>query len=161
MCFPSCSISYCYPLPRNWNPIDHRISICTKLNLYILMYHKSFAHFRDFVSEIIPFTTLPVTICESSISSNKIFWIFTKFAYLQIMRILFFVVLYIAIARLATILRVVGIKIQQHKFGGWHIQNTIRSKALGVFYRNYDTNSWRRIVFMFLDYVVIYEIVFN
>lgn len=42
---------------------------------------------------------------------RKIFWIFTKFAYLQIMRILCFVVLYIAIARLATILSVVGIKI--------------------------------------------------
>jgi hypothetical protein len=40
---------------------------------------------------------------------------------------------------------------QQHKFGGWHIQNTIRSKALGVFYRKYDKHSWRRIVFMFLE----------
>jgi hypothetical protein len=49
-------------LPRNWNPIDHRISICTKLNLYIVMYHRPFAHFRDFVSEIIPFTTLPVNL---------------------------------------------------------------------------------------------------
>ena len=98
-------------LPRNWNPIDHRISICTKLNLYIVMYHRPFAHFRDFVSEIIPFTTLPVIMCESSISSRKIFWIFTQFAYLQIMRILCFVVLYIAIARLATILPVVGIRV--------------------------------------------------
>jgi hypothetical protein len=42
---------------------------------------------------------------------KKIFWIFTKFAYLQIMRILYFVVLYIAIARLATILSVVRIEI--------------------------------------------------
>ena len=99
------------PSPQNWNPIYHRISICTKLNLYILMYHRPFAHFRDFVPEIIPFTTLPVIICESSISSRKIFWIFTQFAYLQIMRILCFVVLCIAIARLVTILPVVGIKI--------------------------------------------------
>jgi hypothetical protein len=58
-------------LSRNWNPIDHRISICTKLNLYIVMYHRPFAHFRNFISEIIPFTTLPVANCESSISSKK------------------------------------------------------------------------------------------
>jgi hypothetical protein len=35
------------------------------------MYHRPFAHFRDFVSEIMPFTTLPVANCESSISSKK------------------------------------------------------------------------------------------
>ena len=60
------------PSPRNWNPIDHRFSICNKLNLYIVMYHRPFAHFRDFISEIILFTTLPVTNCESSISSKNL-----------------------------------------------------------------------------------------